>query len=162
MKNLSNQDYSQVVSNVLANMTPDLSESSVKGIKTLFEGLVSYIMNWSDETKISFIDNKMKLDDVNDLMTYMIPSNLLKSDKGKDIYQAIKYVLAEVMVEVDGGYMSLVKTCPVITGRRSNVKDVTIVFNEMVAAKLLQEAQKLKETVSESNNKDIRALLGPE
>jgi len=143
-------------------MTPDLSESSVKGIKTLFEGLVSYMMNWSDETKISFIDNKMKLDDVNDLMTYMIPSNLLKSDKGKDIYQAIKYVLAEVMVEVDGGYMSLVKTCPVITGRRSNVKDVTIVFNEMVAAKLLQEAQKLKETVSESNNKDIRALLGPE
>lgn len=148
MKNLSNQDYSQVVSNVLANMTPDLSESSVKGIKTLFEGLVSYMMNWSDETKISFIDNKTKLDDVNDLMTYMIPSNLLKSDKGKDIYQAIKYGLAEVMVEVDGGYMSLVKTCPVITGRRSNVKDVTIVFNEMVAAKLLQEAQKLKETVS--------------
>ena len=37
MKNLSNQDYSQVVSNVLANMTPDLPESSVKGIKTLFD-----------------------------------------------------------------------------------------------------------------------------
>jgi hypothetical protein len=148
MKNLSNQDYSQVVSNVLANMTPDLPESSVKGIKTLFEGLVSYMMNWSDETKISFIDNKTKLDDVNDLMTYMIPSNLLKCDKGQDIYQAIKHGLAEVMVEVDGGYMSLVKTCPVITGRRSNVKDVTIVFNEMVAAKLLQEAQKLKGAVS--------------
>lgn len=148
MKNLSNQDYSQVVSNVLANMTPDLPESSVKGIKTLFEGLVSYMMNWSDETKISFIDNKTKLDDVNDLMTYMIPSNLLKCDKGQDIYQAIKYGLDEVMVEVNGGYMSLVKTCPVITARRSNVKDVTLVFNEMVAAKLLQEAQKLKGAVS--------------
>lgn len=143
MKNLSNQDYSQVVSNVLANMTPDLPELSVKGIKTLFEGLVSYMMNWSDETKISFIDNKTKLDDVNDLMTYMIPSNLLKCDKGKDIYQAIKYGLAEVMVEIDGGYMPLVKKCPVITSRRSNVKDVTIVFNEMVAVKMLQKAQRL-------------------
>ena len=141
MKNLSNQDYSQVVSNVLANMTPDLPESSVKGIKTLFEGLVSYMMNWSDETKISFIDNKTRLDDVNDLMTYMIPSNLLKCDKGKDIYQAIKYGLTEVMVEVDGGYLPLVKKCPVITGRRSNVKDVTIVFNEIVAVKMLQKAQ---------------------
>ena len=148
MKNLSNQDYSQVVSNVLANMTPDLPESSVKGIKNLFEALICYMMDWDEETKRSFIDKKTKLDAINNLMTYMIPSNLLKSDKGKDIYQAIKYGLAEVMVEVDGGYMSLVKTCPVITGRRSNVKDVTIVFNEMVAAKLLQEAQKLKETVS--------------
>lgn len=148
MKNLSNQDYSQVVSNVLANMTPDLPESAVKGIKNLFEALICYMMDWDEETKRSFIDKKTKLDAINNLMTYMIPSNLLKSDKGKDIYQAIKYGLAEVLVEVDGGYMSLVKTCPVITGRRSNVKDVTIVFNEMVAAKLLQEAQKLKGAVS--------------
>lgn len=148
MKNLRNQDYSQVVSSVLANMTPDLPESSVKGIKNLFEALICYMTDWNEETKKSFIDKKTKLDDVNDLMTYMIPSNLLKCDKGKDIYQAIKYGLAEVIVEIDGGYMPLVKKCPVITSRRSNVKDVTIVFNEMVAAKLLQSAQKLKETVS--------------
>lgn len=143
MNSKNNQNYSQVVSNILANMTPNLPESSVKGIKTLFEGLVSYMMDWNDETKRSFIDQKTKIDDVNDLMTYMVPSNLLKSDKGKDIYQAIKYGLAEVMVEADGGYMPLIKKCPVLSGRRSNVKDVIIVFNEIVAAKLLQETQKL-------------------
>lgn len=143
MKKLSNQDYSQVVSSVLANMTPDLPESSVKGINTLFEGLVSYMMNWSDETKKSFIDKKTKVDEINNLMTYMIPSNLLKCDNGKNIYQAIKHGLSEAMVEVDGGYMPLVKICPVITARRSNVKDVTIVFNEMVAVKMLQKAQRL-------------------
>lgn len=148
MKNLSNQDYSLVVSSVLANMTPDLPESSVKGIKNLFEALICYMMDWNEETKKSFIDKTTKLDEINNLMTYMIPSNLLKCDNGKDIYQAIKYGLSEAMVEVDGGYMPLVKKCPVITARRSNVKDVTIVFNEMVAVKLLQEAQKFKGAVS--------------